>query len=110
MLDGYLVDSCQLVNTTRDDFGQEITGVTETLNCRWRDITEVRRGANMDTNDAQSMVWFAAADQVKVTKGTILFYEGQYYQVDKCTKARRLGETTVQFVKCEVNVTTIGIS
>ena len=110
MLDGYLVDSCQLVNTTRDDFGQEITGVTETLSCRWRDITEVRRGSNMDTNDAQSMVWFAAADQSKVTKGTILFYEGQYYQVDKCTKARRLGETTVQFVKCEVNVTTIGIS
>lgn len=110
MLDGYLVDSCELVNVSRDDFGQQITGVTETLNCRWRDITEIRRGANMDTNDAQSMVWFAAADQAKVSKGTILFYEGQYYQVDKCTKARRLGETTVQFVKCEVNVTTIGIS
>ncbi len=108
MLDGYLVDSCEKVSTTRDDFGQEITGVTETLACRWRDITTVRRGANMDTTDADSMVWFAAG--ANVSKGDILLFEGTYYQIDKLTKAKRLGETTPQFIKCEVNVTTIGIS
>jgi len=110
MLDGYLVDSCELVSTTRDDFGQEITGVTETLACRWRDITTVRRGSNMDTSDAQSMVWFSAANKDKVKKGAILLFDGDYYQVDKRTPAKRLGETEVQFVKCEVVRTTIGIS
>lgn len=110
MLDEYFVDECQLVGTTRDDFGQEITGVTQTLACRWRDITEVRRGANMDTNDAQSMVWFPASLKDTIKKGVILFFDGDYYQVDKRTPAKRLGETEVQFVKCEVTITTIGIS
>lgn len=110
MIDDYLVDECQKVSTTRDDFGQEITGVTETLSCRWRDITTIRRGANADTSDADSMVWFSAADKDKVKKGTILLFDGEYYQVDKRTPAKRLGETDVQFVKCEVTITTIGIS
>lgn len=110
MLDEYLVDECQLVNTTRDDFGQEITGVTETLACWWRDIKRTNRGSNTDTDDADTIVWFAAADKDKVPEGTILFYEGKYYQVDKRVRARRLGETEVQFVKCEVFTTTIGIS
>jgi len=108
MLDDYLVDSCQKVSTTRDDFGQEITGVTESLACRWRDITTVRRGQNTDTSDADSMVWFAAG--TVIAKGDILLFEGAYYQIQKLTKAKRLGETAPQFIKCEVTVTTIGIS
>lgn len=110
MLDEYLVDECQVVETTLDDFGQEITGTTTTLPCRWRDITTIRRGANMDTADADSQVWFAASAVDQVKKGTILLFEGEYYQIDKRTKAKRLGETTPQFVKCDVNKTIVGIS
>lgn len=110
MLDDYLVDECELISTTHDDFGQEITGVTETLACRWRDITTVRRGANMETSDADSMVWFAASQVDKIKKGVILKFEDEFYKVDKRTKAKRLGETVPQFIKCEVARTTVGIS
>lgn len=108
MLESYLVDQCTKVETTRDEYGQEITGTTATLSCRWRDITSVRRGAHMETSEADGQVWFAPT--ADVSKGTILQFEGDYYQVEKITRAKRLGETTPQFLKCEVVRTTIGIS
>lgn len=108
MLDEYLVDECELVETTRDDFGQEISGVTQTLACRWRDITTVRRGSNTDYNDADSMAWFATAAPVK--RGSILLHDGVHYQVEKITKAKRLGETAPQFIKCDLTITNIGVS
>lgn len=108
MLDEYLVDECELIGTTRDDFGQEITGTTQTLACRWRDMTRTNRGSNTDVNDADSLVHFKASAPVK--RGSILLFDGDHYQVDKITKAKRLGETEKQFLKCEVYITTVGVS
>lgn len=108
MLDGYLVDSCELIATARNDYGDEIEGVTATLSCRWRDITLVRRGVHSDTNDANSLVHFAPDAPVK--RGSILKYLGEYYQVETITQARRLGEMQVQFIKCEVTPTSLGLS
>lgn len=108
MLESYFVDECQKVETTRDDFGQEITGVTTTLACRWRDITKIRRGANMDTSDADALIHFAPGTDVQ--RGTILLFDGDYYKVERITKAKRLGESTAQFIKCEAYINTIGIS
>lgn len=108
MLESYFVDSCQLIETTRDDFGQEISAVTHQLNCRWRDITDLRRGSHTDTPDATAQVWFPAGTAVE--RGSILFYENAHYQIVRVTKAKRLGETAPQFVKCDVNTTMIGVS
>lgn len=108
MLDGYLVDSCELITTSRNDFGDETEGVTQTLACRWRDITLTRRGNHEDTSDASSLVHFAPT--APVHRGAILKYLGEYYQVEKITFARRLGEMEVQFIKCEVIITNLGVS
>lgn len=108
MLEGYLVDSCELITTSRNDYGDEIEGVTQTLPCRWRDITLVRRGSHEDTSDANSLVHFAP--DAPVHRGAILKYNGEYYQVETITLARRLGENTVQFIKCEVLITNLGVS
>lgn len=108
MLESYMVDSCQLIETTVDDFGQEISGTTQTLQCRWRDITDLRRGSHQDVPDATAQVWFAAGTNVE--RGSILLFEGQHYQIIRLTKAKRLGETTPQFIKCDVNITNIGVS
>jgi len=108
MIDGYLVDQCELIATTRNDFGDEVEGVTQVLPCRWRDITLVRRGSHQDTSDASSLVHLAA--DAPVVRGSILKYNGEYYQVDEITYARRLGETTVQFIKCGVTITNLGVS
>ena len=108
MLDGYLVDHCEVIATTRNDFGDEVEGVTQTLPCRWRDITLVRRAAHMDTSDANALVHFAP--DAAVQRGSILKFNGEYYQVDEITYAKRLGETTVQFIKCGVTITNLGVS
>lgn len=108
MLDGYFVDSCELVTTQRNDFGDETEGVTQTLACRWRDITQVRRGSHMDGSDADVLAHFAA--NTPVVRGSVLKRNGEYYQVEQITYARRLGEMQVQFVKCQLTITSLGIS
>jgi len=108
MLDGYFVDSCELVTTQRNDYGDEIEGVTQTLACRWRDITMVRRGSHMDTNDSNVLVHFAPT--APIVRGSVVKHDGEYFQVERITFAKRLGETTVQFIKCELKVTSLGVS
>lgn len=108
MLESYFVDSCELIETSRNDFGDEIEGVTQTLSCRWRDITQVRRGQHMDTSDANALVHLPAS--APVARGSILKYNGEYYQIEQITLARRLGEMDVQFIKCEMLITNLGVS
>lgn len=108
MLDGYFVDSCELVATQRNDFGDEIEGVTQTLACRWRDITMVRRGSHMDGSDADVLAHFAPNSPI--SRGSVVKHDGEYFQVEEITYAKRLGETTVQFIKCQMTVTSLGVS
>jgi len=108
MLTQHLVDECELVETTRNDFGDEILESVETLACRWRNITLLRRGSHMDGSDADSLVHFEP--DAPVFRGAILKYQGEYYQVDDITYAKKLGSTEVQFIKCGVNITNLGIS
>lgn len=108
MLDGYFVQSCDVVSTTRNDFGDEVEGVTATLACRWRDITQVRRGSHEDTSDADALVHFAAGTAVE--RGSILKYNGEYYQVEQITFARKLGSDVIEFIKCQCTITNLGLS
>lgn len=108
MLDGYFVDSCELVATQRNDFGDEIEGVTQTLACRWRDITMIRRGSHMDGSDADVLCHFPAT--APVVRGSVLKRNGEYFQVEQITFAKRLGESTVQFIKAQLTVTSLGVS
>ncbi len=108
MLENYFVDNCELIETSRNDFGDEIEGVTASLSCRWRDITQIRRGTHEDVSDADALVHFPAT--ASVARGSILKYNGEYYQVEQITLARRLGEMEVQFIKCQVTFTNLGLS
>ena len=108
MLENYFVDSCELVTQAANDYGDTIEGVTQSLPCRWRDITLVRRGNHMDGSDASSLVHLPPT--ASVARGSVLKYNGEYYQVETITLARRLGSMDVQFIKCEVNVYSLGIS
>lgn len=108
MLDDYLVQTCKLVSPTRDEYGDYIDGVGTELACRFREITTVRRTTHREENDADAMIWFAADAPVAI--GNIILFEGVNYQLERLTKARRLGESDVQFIKCDLKVTDIGIS
>ena len=109
MLDGYLVQTCQKVSTTQDAYGDHFRSLSNvTLSCRFRDITMVRRGTHEETNDSDAMMWFAP--DAEIERGTIILFEEKYYQIERITKARRLGETTVQFLKCDVKFFDTAIS
>lgn len=108
MLDEYLVEECQLVTHTTNEYGDIVQLSTTTLNCRWRDIPTTVRGVHRENNDADSMVWFAADENV--TEGSLLRFESRYYEVERITKAKRLGEADIQFLKCDVRMVDIGVS
>lgn len=108
MLDDYLVQTCKLVSPSRDEYGDYIDGEGTELACRFREINTIQRGTHRETNDSDAMIWFAAGAAVQ--KGNIILFEGVNYQIERINKARRLGETDVQFIKCDLKVTDIGIS
>lgn len=108
MLDDYLVQSCELISPTRDEYGDYIDGAHTTLPCRFRDIGTIQRGTHREVNDADSMIWFKADAPVNV--GNIILFEGVTYQIERINRARRLGESDVQFIKCDLKVTDVGIS
>lgn len=108
LLDHYLVDTCQLVTVTRTKYGDYKKSLSADEPCRYRPINSFQRVTFQEVKDADAMFWFRPNSTVTV--GSILYYGGIYYQVERMTLAKRLGETTIQFKKCDVKVTDINIS
>lgn len=108
MLDHYFVQICYLVDVTRNAYGDRIQGTTTELPCRFREISTTRRETNREVVDADAMLW-VGVDSGVANKSVVLF-DGIYYQVERITKARRLGESEVQFIKCDLKVIDIALS
>lgn len=87
------------VTVTRNAYGDYLSSGTTALSCHFRYITEVVTENNQQIqSDAQG--WFEAGSGVE--KGDIIKFEGEHYRVERVTQARRLRETTVQFIKTEL--------
>jgi hypothetical protein len=108
MIDKYLVQECEIIEVTRDEYSSYVFSVAATEPCRFRYIPTMRRGTNGEVNDADSLIHLRADTAVRI--GSIIRYEGVFYQVERLWKARRLGSSTVNFVKAEVKVNDIAIS
>ena len=108
MLDEYLIQTCELVAPTRNEYGDYISSSNTELACRFREINTVRRGSHEEYRDSDGMFWFKADSGVQ--KGNIILFEGTHYQVERITKARKLDDAEVHFIKAEVKITDIGIS
>lgn len=108
MLAHAMVDECELIGVEQDDFGDMVQESTETLPCRWRNITLVRRGSHQDGSDSDSLVHFQP--DAPVYRGAILKYQGEYYKVDAITYAKKIASNTVEFIKCGVSITNLGVS
>jgi hypothetical protein len=105
MLDEYLVQTCDLVTIIKDEYGDYTESTTTSLPCRFREISTVRRSSHAELRDADAMVWFTANSGVSVAD--VIKFDGIHYQIERLTKARRLGESEVQFIKCDVKVIAI---
>jgi len=103
--------SCQIVTTTRDRFGDWVYDSGASVSCYFREINVQREaGAAKDnihaeSNDADAMIWFPAGTAVET--GSLIFFDGFYYEVQRETKARRNFQSTVQFIKCDLKRTAV---
>lgn len=99
MIGHLLIDEVTKIATTRNEYGDFVLGESETINCRFREINDITRGVDgREELDADAMIHVATDSSVELND--ILSYQGNGYKVTEITKARRGGETGVQFKKC----------
>lgn len=99
MLDEYLVDTCSRITSSRNIYGDLVGDAGVDVPCRWRPIDNISTatGDNREEKTADAMVWFTPTENIK--PGDVLEFEGERYRVTQVTKAKRLGESEVQFLK-----------
>ena len=100
MIDEYLVDSAYLVSVSRNTDADLVFGAETPLNCRWREEHQLRQVAGREAAETDAMAWFQVGSGV--VAGSVIKYDGIYYRVETLRKARVLGETDVQFIKCQM--------
>ncbi|RLA58673.1 MAG: hypothetical protein DRR04_10380 [Gammaproteobacteria bacterium] len=87
------------VSSSRNAYGDYVAGAETTLICHWRDITNLIQEAN-EQIQSDAMAWFEPDSGV--VKGDIIKFEGNHYVAIRITRARKLRETPVQFLKVEL--------
>ena len=87
------------VSTTRNAYGDFVAGSQTTLVCHFREITSVITDSN-ETIQSDAMAWFGPDSGV--VKNDILMIKEEGYRVERVTKARRLRDPDVLFIKTEL--------
>lgn len=87
------------VTTTRNVYGDYVESSRVTLKCHFREITSIVEGSNV-TIQSDAMAWFEPDSGV--VKKDILIIDGQGFKVERITKARRLRNPDVLFIKAEL--------
>lgn len=98
MLTHILAQSCDIVTITRNKYGDEVFASAATIACRFREITQFDRLGNRQELNSDAMLWVEPSADVE--HGTIIRFDGEYYQVEEIVKARRLAGNAVYFKKC----------
>lgn len=101
MLEQYYNQYINIVPTVRNAYGDIIIDYSQeiiSIGCRFRVITNIQRSNNREElHSEQAMIWLPP--NAPVVQNTIIYYENQYWQITKLNEARRLGSTTVEFLK-----------
>lgn len=94
-----MVHPCTLYTQTVDEYNDIRTTNSVSTTCWYRDNNSVDAGTvNREQESSDGMAWFKPAEVV--SPGDVLTVDGQSYRIMKVIKARRLGQTSIQFVKC----------
>lgn len=108
MLEEYLVQTCYKITEVTNEFGDKMNDAQTERRCRFREIITTRRESHADIRDADAMLWLE--DGYDDNIGDVFLFENVYYEVDRITRARRLGESEVQFIKCELKIINMEVS
>jgi predicted nuclease of restriction endonuclease-like RecB superfamily len=85
--------------TTRNAYGDYISTVEVAHACHFREITNILTEAN-EAIQSDAMAWFEPDSGIE--KLDIVKINGTHYRVEKVTKARRLRNPNVLFIKTEL--------
>lgn len=85
--------------TTRNAYGDYISTGETAHACHFREITNIITEAN-EVIQSDAMAWFEPDSGID--KSDIIKINGTHYRVEKITKARRLHNPNVLFIKAEL--------
>lgn len=108
MLGHAYVQTVTKVSFTRNAYGDTIPSGSSntTLNCRVRMISEVVDSPNREQYQSPKlMLWFAPSSGILIND--ILLYESRYWKINEVREARKLGSSTIEFLKCFAEQTSI---
>lgn len=87
------------VTQSRNKYGDYTSSGETALPCHFREIT-MRVDGNAEVTESDAMAWFEPDSGV--VKNDILKFYGEHYKVERVTKARKLRDPTVQFIKVDL--------
>lgn len=88
------------VNTTRNAYGDFIASTSASYKCHIREINQVITTSNDETVQSDAMAWFEP--DADIQEQDIIKFEDTHYRVERITKARRLRNPAVLFLKCDL--------
>lgn len=100
-----MVHTCQIIGLERNEWSDYVEDSSTDQLCHFRQISNIRRITQGEDLDADAMVWFPHDANIEL--GSIVSFEGLTYQVERFTRARRLGDSQVQFLKCDLKITDV---
>lgn len=97
-LDNITNQICEIITTTTNVYGDQVTESSKEWHCRFRESGEIRSGNNReDLAGADAMIHLPA--DAPAIEGTIIKYDDRYWRVTKVNKGRRFSDE-VLFLKC----------
>jgi hypothetical protein len=101
MLDHAMVQTCELVEMSVDKFGDLVAQSISNEPCKFRFINSLTAADHRESIQSDAMVWFKPTAAVE--EGKVFRIDGEFYRITRLTKARRLANSTVLFLKglCE---------
>lgn len=84
------------LTTTRNKYGDFTSTASVALPCHFREITAEIDG-NAESTQSDAMAWFEPDSGV--ARNDLLAFDGQHYKVERIVKARKLYDSSVQFIK-----------
>lgn len=88
------------ITSARNAYGDYTASGQTTLKCHARIINELVTSSNNEQIQSDATMWFEPDSGV--VRGDIIKFEDVFYRVERMTEARRLRNTTVLFLKCDM--------
>lgn len=85
---------------TVNAYGDKTATTSTQLPCHFRNITDQVTTTSNEYINADAMAWFEP--DANIVKGDVVMIDDEHWRVERLTKARKLHDNVVQFLKCDL--------